>query len=694
MTDTRLAKRARYEPVGGGTNSGIGARPADCKYVAANTTRATASTATHVNATDAMSPIFLPSLHPSTARLGSDLVRGAADTAASPRDSLVYTVAGDGTGDGGNSGAVASDVACDMARVLPCDLEDHIVDFLSFGVSFVLHGLYKGAGVYVDRLWGRKQHLRSLYDSCGTLTTGHAMRLWDAVNRCPVLHTIAMPSDEDDGEALFYPLLCAHSRHLEVLELVDEPEKTPLFVGHLQQCARLHTLRLGYDISPEQSRWLAAVLPQSCRELRRLTWGGKGRLSTTGAMLEQMADAGVRLDELVLPAPCDARLLPVLARHPLRVLDVTLAGAGQSLEGELVADAAYVRGALPAALRALQSTLTRLCVAYEEEAVEYIAIPLWVGLERLEAHGRLRFTAPLTPGVPTLRNLRLEAGADCEWDTALLPSLRRVYSVAVFGVATATFAAAVHDAATAPTAEHVGFLPGLRRLECAGPVPLSKVLQLWPQLVVLVAFFADVEALKVDEREAPLVHSRLSELTAPLLQPIMRAWRFPNLRSLDSAIEDVDDWWSTLRTCMTAAASTLAVLKVRRSGYLRELQEVKEADPPTRFDWPVAFPRLTTAKFNLSLERHLSEIAAILVRAPALEHLSVALTGHSGLMWLSTLGGRGDPDGPFAALRQLHCSTQVPREALVRDDLLAYESLMQTAPLLRDCSHLAAFVPR
>lgn len=716
MSDTRLAKRARYESATGNIIT-TGAPPTDSKRTSPHATRGSSFEPAALTIA-AMPLVFFPSLYPRRARLSS----------GATRTESVDVVVCNSSSDSSSSGSGSSDAM----RALPSVMENHIVDFLSFDTLFALYGLYKGACADADRLWQRKQHLGHFHSS---YDGDHVKMLWDAVSRCPVLRTISMKNSTYE-ETRLYALLCVHVRHLEVLHLEREPTKTVLFGGLLRQCVHLHTLRLDYEISAEEIRWLPAVLPQNCRNLRRLTLGGDAVLST-GVLLERLADAGVGLDELKLTDLCDARLLPIIARHPLRALDITLSGLREARE--LAADQSYVRATLPTSLRALQSTLTRLCIAYniQDESVECVPIPLWCGLERLEAYGCLRFTAPLSPAVPTLRTLQLYMRADCDWsDAALLASLSRVYDLKIFNASAATFATRIQSVATAPATvvaataattaaatavttaaattvvpltsvtataaaaeakssnalEKIegAFLPGLRRLQCGEPVSLDRVLRLWPELVVLQADF-DVEAqtLVVGGQQAPLLHTRLSKLSTLLLStPLLTAWRFPNLRYFESTIEDVDDeWWVALRNCMAAFAGTLAVLKLNRS-HRHEVKEIKEADPPPHIDWTVVFPRLTTAEFNLSLESRLSEITVIVERAPALEHLTVATAGSSGVSWLSTLGA---PNGTFSRLRHLHCDTKTSADPL---DPVTYECLMLTAPLLRSCGHLATFAGR
>lgn len=356
----------------------------------------------------------------------------------------------------------------------------------------------------------------------------------------------------------------------------------------------------------------------------------------------------------------------------------------------------YTATALPAALLKLAPTLTDLELTNEHSADTGDAPPRiapWSGLRRLRVDGYLIVVAPPTPFEPTIRNLCLW-DADCDWDADLLAALASLHRLRVSGNSAWNFTEFMDEENRQPLDMPPDvFLPALRHFGCTGDMPLDKVLTRWPHLESLYAR-GSVNRVGNEWKECchqPTVHGSLSKLHIKLEHPIMRAWRFPNLRTLECTVDSVKEpWakhWPSFKACVGAAAAKLTTVVIR--DWANEVKQPTRMIPPMPEGdaWTTTFPRLVTAQFHVSFERHVAEITAVLVRAPALTNVSVSVHSKAGMQWLSTLGEHGRPGGTFANLLHLHVGT--PEH--LRTYPLAYACLLRTTPTLQACHDIATF---
>ena len=272
-------------------------------------------------------------------------------------------------------------------------------------------------------------------------------RLWRAALQCERIHTLAADSAYE-APADFCLLVGKHAPHLRHLE-VNEMNDRAAALQALRACTALETLSLTLPSAPHSRATRHAlasdVLGLDHGRLRELRVTRP--LSGLDVLLDALAERGARLDVLEIhPGEGDdaawlcGRLLPALARHPLRALDLLLEGQSVPLA---FADRRAVAAALAATLEALRGSLRRLALAWHYTplagdtpagaAGRLPPLPLFPEWEALRvSSGEIAF-APQKAGRLALRSLAVLSDVstpldDAHWDWAALdaatPALR------------------------------------------------------------------------------------------------------------------------------------------------------------------------------------------------------------------------------------------------------------------------------
>ena len=91
--------------------------------------------------------------------------------------------------------------ACVDARTLPDALEDHVCDYLPFGMVFALYSLHKGAAATAERVWARKRHIRCRHEPRAVIPPHRVGVYWGLAARCARLATIAVSSESSHALA-------------------------------------------------------------------------------------------------------------------------------------------------------------------------------------------------------------------------------------------------------------------------------------------------------------------------------------------------------------------------------------------------------------------------------------------------------------------------------------------------------------
>ena len=181
-----------------------------------------------------------------------------------------------------------------------------------------------------------------------------------------------------------------------------------LLLRALERCAALRSLRLAFKVAPTDRRALAELLPRTCPRLRDFEWHGtRLRARATGRLLDGLADAGVRLEQVRFGGVLEPAVFAAAACHPLRLLSfnptTTHAHAvAKDATAEVLATTALAMSeAFAAALAALQPTLVELDYEWYHPWPDAVApAPLGARLERLYLNGthcpRLRRAPALT----------------------------------------------------------------------------------------------------------------------------------------------------------------------------------------------------------------------------------------------------------------------------------------------------------
>lgn len=212
---------------------------------------------------------------------------------------------------------------------LPTVLSDCVLDYTRFADCVSLRLLRRGAGAAIADAWARKTTLRLLPEEWERLGSLGATAFWALAQRCRHLHAIAVgPShvalDDDDNCERLYVLVGCHAQRLRKLRLLYELQ-LPKGVDALAGCIVLESLQLSglSEVSPQVCEKLVAACPQTLRDLDL----SEALLNDniTYALLNGLADAGVRLETLKLSACFDTLVLAATARHPLRALNVCFA---------------------------------------------------------------------------------------------------------------------------------------------------------------------------------------------------------------------------------------------------------------------------------------------------------------------------------------------------------------------------------